>query len=298
MKPKCEESLSNLAFNCNLRHYSEAITTAAQVLEWRGWARAHAVDVAGSRGVDGRDADADADALPPLESLLTEVDWIVEDAVLGVRDEIVGNTSSGSGSGSGSGVGGVWSGIRIGQLLDDNTVPRSSRQEVLLREDLDGLRRMWTTRLRDRMPVQYLTGSCHWRDLVLIVTPAVLIPRPETELMVDFVAEALKQRPALAHAPWADLGTGSGALAIGVAAEIVNTNAKTNSSGAGGAAGGAEARIVGDGGVGDGGDGGAGALVHAVDLSPGAVAVARHNARRNASLTGGAMQSHPASTPD
>ena len=90
-----------------------------------------------------------------------------------------------------------------------------------------------------------LLDLVHWRDLVLVVTPAVLILRPEPELMVDFVAEALKQRPALANAPRADLGTGYGALAIGVAAEI----AKTNSSGG-------AARITGDG----------GALVH-VDLS-------------------------------
>lgn len=47
--------------------------------------------------------------------------------------------------------------------------------------------------------------------------PGVLIPRPETELMIDFVEEAVAATPALASGAWADLGTGSGALAVGVA---------------------------------------------------------------------------------
>ena len=41
-----------------------------------------------------------------------------------------------------------------------------------------------------RVPLQYLTGSAYWRDLVLAVGPGVLIPRPETELMVDFAEQA------------------------------------------------------------------------------------------------------------
>lgn len=49
------------------------------------------------------------------------------------------------------------------------------------------------------------------------VGPGVLIPRPETELMVDFVEEAVAAAPQLATGAWADLGTGSGALACGVA---------------------------------------------------------------------------------
>lgn len=49
------------------------------------------------------------------------------------------------------------------------------------------------------------------------VGPGVLIPRPETELMIDFVEEAVAAAPALGSGVWADLGTGSGALAVGVA---------------------------------------------------------------------------------
>jgi release factor glutamine methyltransferase len=53
--------------------------------------------------------------------------------------------------------------------------------------------------------------------MVLSVGPGVLIPRPETELMIDFVIEAAESNPSLAVGEWADLGTGSGALAVGVA---------------------------------------------------------------------------------
>lgn len=65
--------------------------------------------------------------------------------------------------------------------------------------------------LQERYPFQYLVGAAHWRDLVLAVGPGVLIPRPETEQMVDLAAAALSQRPHLSGLPWADLGCGSGA---------------------------------------------------------------------------------------
>ena len=42
-----------------------------------------------------------------------------------------------------------------------------------------------------RVPLQYLTGSAHWRDLVLAVGPGVLIPRPETELLIEYAQEVL-----------------------------------------------------------------------------------------------------------
>ena len=69
---------------------------------------------------------------------------------------------------------------------------------------------------QDRIPLQYLLGRTHWRDLILAVGPGCLIPRPETELLIDFAAEAMQQSPELIEAPWADLGTGSGAIAVGV----------------------------------------------------------------------------------
>ena len=77
---------------------------------------------------------------------------------------------------------------------------------------------LWQKRLTERIPLQYLTSSAFWRDMVLSVGPGVLIPRPETELMIDFVAEAAgKMQDTLLEHDWVDLGTGSGALAIGIA---------------------------------------------------------------------------------
>jgi HemK-like putative methylase len=79
--------------------------------------------------------------------------------------------------------------------------------------------------LQERVPFQYLLAAAHWRDLVLAVGPGILVPRPETELMIDLAAAALESNPALVTLPWADLGTGSGALAI-AAAQLLQQHAK------------------------------------------------------------------------
>lgn len=63
-----------------------------------------------------------------------------------------------------------------------------------------------------REPLQYLLGKAWFMDLELEVTPAVLIPRPETELLVEWVVERLPRGGRLL-----DLGTGSGAIALSVA---------------------------------------------------------------------------------
>lgn len=76
---------------------------------------------------------------------------------------------------------------------------------------------MWGRRVHERVPLQYLTSCAYWRDFVLSVGPGVLIPRPETELIIDFAIEATTANPNLKQGQWADLGTGSGALAIGIA---------------------------------------------------------------------------------
>jgi len=86
--------------------------------------------------------------------------------------------------------------------------------ELAMRVDVAALSAMWRRRLQERVPVQYLLGSCYWRDLVLAVGPGCLIPRPETELLIDFAEEAMSAECALRAAPWVDMGTGSGALAV------------------------------------------------------------------------------------
>jgi len=65
-------------------------------------------------------------------------------------------------------------------------------------------------------PVAYLVGEKEFWSMRLEVTPETLIPRPETELLVS---EALRQLPHDAAAPVADLGTGSGAIALAIASE-------------------------------------------------------------------------------
>ncbi|HKR77416.1 MAG TPA: peptide chain release factor N(5)-glutamine methyltransferase [Rhodanobacter sp.] len=65
-------------------------------------------------------------------------------------------------------------------------------------------------------PVAYLTGRRGFWTLELEVTPATLIPRPETELLVEL---ALERLPRDATIRVADLGTGSGAIALAIASE-------------------------------------------------------------------------------
>lgn len=95
-------------------------------------------------------------------------------------------------------------------LYRDRTVP--------LRHSLDWLTQQWQRRLTERVPVQYLVGETPWRDLTLTVTPDVLIPRPETELIIEIVQTWTEQQDAISSPlVWADLGTGSGAIAIALA---------------------------------------------------------------------------------
>jgi release factor glutamine methyltransferase len=66
-------------------------------------------------------------------------------------------------------------------------------------------------------PIQYITGTQEFYGLALRVTPAVLIPRPETEHLVEAVLERLPHNQPLRIA---DIGTGSGAIAIALAAHL------------------------------------------------------------------------------
>jgi release factor glutamine methyltransferase len=65
-------------------------------------------------------------------------------------------------------------------------------------------------------PLAYITGRRGFWSLDLEVTPATLIPRPETELLVE---QALQRLPADTACDVADLGTGSGAIALAIACE-------------------------------------------------------------------------------
>ncbi len=94
-----------------------------------------------------------------------------------------------------------------------------ARASIDLRYPLPMLSQLWHRRLHDRSPIQYLAGVTPWRHFSLSVSPAVLIPRPETEYLIDLAVEAVKNSstPQLTEGHWADLGTGSGAIALGLA---------------------------------------------------------------------------------
>ncbi|WAL62631.1 peptide chain release factor N(5)-glutamine methyltransferase [Thermocoleostomius sinensis] len=114
-----------------------------------------------------------------------------------------------------------------------------------LKYSLYELDQRWHQRLNARTPVQYLVGATPWRRFMLKVSPAVLIPRPETESIIDLAIDAVQTHSELGYGHWADLGTGSGAIALGLA------------------------------------DAFAEAMIHAVDYSPDALAIARFNAQQS-----------------
>ncbi len=125
--------------------------------------------------------------------------------------------------------------LRLGTLGD--------RAAVSTKFSLEELSQLWQRRVQERVPVQYLVGLAPWRHFWLEVSPAVLIPRPETELIIDLVVQAV-QGTAAAQGDWADLGTGSGAIALGLAEALPQAH------------------------------------IHAVDTSPAAIAIAQRNAER------------------
>jgi len=94
--------------------------------------------------------------------------------------------------------------------------PLSDSERTTLR---DGVRRRAAGE-----PLQYVTGEVAFRHLVLKVRPGVLIPRPETEVLVDTVLPELRRF--LAEGPAAvvaDLCTGSGCIALSIASECPGT---------------------------------------------------------------------------
>lgn len=99
----------------------------------------------------------------------------------------------------------------------------------------------WVVRRAAGQPLAYLVGEAEFRGRVFQVSPAVLIPRPETEVLIEL---ALDKMRALAAPKVVDLGTGSGIVAISLALECPQASIAT------------------------------------VDLSQEAIAVARNNAGR------------------
>ena len=70
-------------------------------------------------------------------------------------------------------------------------------------------------------PIQYLIGSCEFYSMTMKVTPDCLIPRPETELLVERAIEFLTSRSGTQHV--CDLCTGSGCVAVAIAKNFNNS---------------------------------------------------------------------------
>ncbi len=102
----------------------------------------------------------------------------------------------------------------IAALLDKPRFWPSANRSVALDEATAVRARRAAVSLRDGMPFAYAVGTAAFRHLTLQVDRRVLIPRPETELLVDLALAATGGRGTIA-----DIGTGSGAVALALAAE-------------------------------------------------------------------------------
>ena len=94
---------------------------------------------------------------------------------------------------------------------------------VALAVSLSRLEALWEQHLHQHTPLQYLVGRCPWRDLELKVEAGALIPRQETELLVDLAQTLVRSQSANKVLRWADLGTGSGCLALALARNWPNS---------------------------------------------------------------------------
>jgi len=119
------------------------------------------------------------------------------------------------------------------RLLFDKDIQISDTQK----QDIEAI----VTRLKNQEPIQYILGTACFYDLDFNVTPDVLIPRPETEELVERILERHRQQDIRIL----DIGTGSGCIAVTLAAHLP------------------EARVI------------------AADVSPGALATAAGNAAKN-----------------
>ena len=98
---------------------------------------------------------------------------------------------------------------------DINLIAINPQGILHLKKKLDFLESVWDDHLLKSCPIQYLCGITFWRDLKLKVTNKVLIPRPETELIVDIVFNIFRGKSEKLF--FAELGTGSGAISIALA---------------------------------------------------------------------------------
>jgi release factor glutamine methyltransferase len=73
---------------------------------------------------------------------------------------------------------------------------------------------------KNKMPIKYILGKCEFMGMDLIVKPGVLIPRPDTEILVEEVIKHINEK---AYTEICDVCTGSGAIGIAIAEFIKST---------------------------------------------------------------------------
>jgi release factor glutamine methyltransferase len=98
---------------------------------------------------------------------------------------------------------------------DLNLLSLNPNGNLYLKENLEYLESIWEDHLLNSSPIQYLCEATFWRDLKLKVTNKVLIPRSETELIIDIVFKIFGKKSQ--KLLFAELGTGSGAISIALA---------------------------------------------------------------------------------
>ncbi|WP_162924561.1 peptide chain release factor N(5)-glutamine methyltransferase [Rubrobacter indicoceani] len=106
--------------------------------------------------------------------------------------------------------------VLLSELLDIRRGEIPFYSEPLTQEQSDEYAAM-ISRREAREPVQRILGRAYFRNLTLRLAPQTLIPRPDTESIVDVVLERVEKRPKPCRV--LDLGTGTGAIAISIAQE-------------------------------------------------------------------------------
>ena len=96
----------------------------------------------------------------------------------------------------------------------------NSQEKVSLKIDFHSLKKKWIEYTQLSKPIQYISGSSYWRNLKLEINNYVLIPRVETEQIVEIANNIID--PEDKKIIFADLGTGSGSIAISLVEENRN----------------------------------------------------------------------------
>tara|TARA_Y100001978_G_scaffold94528_1_gene84629 strand:+ start:247 stop:1113 length:867 start_codon:yes stop_codon:yes gene_type:complete len=100
---------------------------------------------------------------------------------------------------------------------DLTLIKLKSIEKVNLKENLNNLKAKWLDHSQKSIPIQYICKSTYWRNFKFELNSNVLIPRVETEQIVEIANNIINNQKNII---FADLGTGSGAIAISLA----NTN--------------------------------------------------------------------------